>query len=134
MLGEEVQEIPLRDERDEGAADLQVAEVGDRHHGVADLAAELAEFLVREPQELVEQPELVQHLERRRMDRVTAEVPQEVRVLLEHHDRHPGARQQEPEHHPRRATADDAALDREGVARQGHRSLAAVGWSTMTGQ
>ena len=43
------------------------------------------------------------------MDGVAAEIPQEIRVLFQHDDRHTGAGQQESEHHPGRAAADDAA-------------------------
>ena len=43
------------------------------------------------------------------MDRVAAEVAQEVGVLLEHHDVDAGARQQQAEHHAGRPAADDAA-------------------------
>src|SRR5262244_4645861 len=43
------------------------------------------------------------------MDGVAAEVAQEVGVLLEHHDRDAGARQQETEHHAGGSTAGDAA-------------------------
>src|SRR5215211_1635581 len=43
------------------------------------------------------------------MKRVPAEVPQEVRMLLEHQHVDSLTRQHEPEHRPRRATADHTA-------------------------
>src|SRR5215831_2144408 len=66
-------------------------------------------FLVRQLEERVQQAELVDHLERGRVDGVAAEVAQEVGVLLEHHDRDAGARQQETEHHAGGSAAGDAA-------------------------
>ena len=47
------------------------------------------------------------------MHGVAAEVAQEVAVLLQHHGLHAGARQQEAQHHARRAAAHDAALGRD---------------------
>ena len=61
----------------------------------------------------VEQPELVHHLQRRRVDRVAAEVAQEVGVLLEHDDLDAGAREQQAEHHAGRPAAGDAAGGRD---------------------
>jgi hypothetical protein len=65
---------------------------------------------MRMHQELVEQSKLVHHFEGGGMDRVAAEVAQEVRVLLQDHDMDAHARQQEAEHHAGRPTANDAAL------------------------
>ena len=47
------------------------------------------------------------------MNRVAAEIAQEIGVLLQHHDVDAGARQQQSEHHPGGATARDAALRRD---------------------
>jgi hypothetical protein len=88
----------------------QVGEVGDGHALLAELGAELRHFLVRQLQEFVEQAKLVHHVQRRGMDGVTAEVAQEVAVLLQHDAFHPGARQQEAQHHAGRAATHDAAL------------------------
>ena len=44
------------------------------------------------------------------MDRVAAEIAEEIGVLLQHHYAHARAREQETEHHPGRAAAGDAAL------------------------
>jgi hypothetical protein len=43
------------------------------------------------------------------MDRVAAEVAEEVGVLLQHHDIDAGASEQKPEHHPGRPAAGDGA-------------------------
>jgi hypothetical protein len=49
---------------------------------------------VRERVELLEQAELVEQPQRRGMHGVAAEVSEEVRVLFQHCDVHPAARQQ----------------------------------------
>ena len=67
---------------------------------------------MRPAQERIEQAELVHDAQRRRMDRVAAEVAQEVGVLLEHDRAHSGASEQVAEHHSRRTAAGDAALRR----------------------
>ncbi len=58
-------------------------------------------------------PEFEHQFERRRMNRVAAEIAEEIGVLLQHHDMNAGARQQESEHHPGGAAAGDAALRRD---------------------
>src|SRR5262249_49007997 len=70
--------------------------------------SQLADLLVRTRQELVERPQLVHDLERRRVDRVAAEVAEEVAVLFEHEHVHAGAGQEDAEHHPGRPSARDA--------------------------
>ena len=112
-LREEVQEIPLRQERDELAARRQMREVRDRHGHLADLHDELMHLLMRQLQEVFEQSELVQDLERGRVDRVAAKVAQEVGVLLEHENLDAGPGEEEPEHHPGRPSTGDAAGRRE---------------------
>src|SRR5439155_10632605 len=66
----------------------------------------------RQGEEALEQAEVVEDVERGRMDGVPAEIPQEVGVLLQHADLHAGAREQIAEHQSRRAAAGDAALGR----------------------
>ncbi len=51
--------------------------------------------------------------EGRGMDGIAAEVAQEIAVLLQHHDPDARARQQEAQHHARRAAAHDAASGRD---------------------
>ena len=57
---------------------------------------------------VVAEPELVHEVERRRVNRVAAEVAEEVGVLLEHDDVDPAARQQKSEHDPGGTAAGDA--------------------------
>ena len=47
VLGDEIEEVPLRHEGDEPAAGRQMREVGDGNLDGADIAARLAGFLVR---------------------------------------------------------------------------------------
>jgi hypothetical protein len=136
LPGEEVQEVPLRHEGDEAAVCRQVPEVGDRERRVPDLGGQLRRLLVRQPQERLEQAELVDHLERGGVDRVAAEVAQEVGVLLEDQDLDAGPGQQEAEHHPGRPAAHDAAAHQGDLAR-GHGvspDRPRVGPSTPLGQ
>ena len=111
-VGEQVEEVPLRDHGDVGVGDAtrEAPEVADHQAlPVADRERDLLHPALRQGVEALAQAELVEQVERRRVDGVAAEVPQEVRVLLEHGDLDPGTGQQQPEHHPRRAAPDHAA-------------------------
>ena len=108
-IGEEVEEVPLRHQRDELAAGRQVGEIRESISPTAEICADAASFLVRQLEELVEQTELAHHVEGRGMDDVAAEVAQEVAMLLEHDDVDAGAREQEAEHEPARSASDDTA-------------------------
>jgi hypothetical protein len=116
--GEEVEEVPLRHESEESAARRQMREVGHRQDLVADRDAQSRHLLVRQAEEPLEHAQLVHDLEGRGVNRVAAEVAQEVGVLLEHDDVGPGTRQQQPERHSGRAAARDAAPDRDAFARR----------------
>jgi hypothetical protein len=124
VRGEEVEEVPLRHQRDELAVGGEVREVRTGVDAPLDLEVEPRDLLVGHAQELVEEAELVHQLEGRGMDGVAAEIAEEVGVLLEHHHLDPGAGEQEAEHHSRRAAAGDAAGGLEGTRRLrgvGHR-------------
>ena len=125
VRGEEIEEIPLRHQRDEFAVRRQMGKVGERDGGFADLAAEPLDARMRQLEELVEQAELVHQFQRRGMDGVAAEIAQEIGVLFQHRDGDAGARQQEAEHHPGRSAAGDAAggFDR----RRSHRTRNRLG-------
>src|ERR1700738_2305605 len=79
---------------------------------VSDLAPERSDFLMRTPQELVKQSELVHDLEGRGMDRIPPEIAQEIGMFFENENRDPGSGEQEAEHHPRGAPTGDAAANR----------------------
>ena len=68
---------------------------------IADDAADLADLLMRQLEEFVEQAELVHHFERRGMDGVAAKVAQEIGMLLQHQDIDAGAGEQKAQHHAR---------------------------------
>ena len=109
----------MRHQGNEFAACRQTAEIRDRDALVADLCGNVVDLLVRKLEKLVQQPELMHHLERRGMDRVAAEVAQEVLVLLQHDHVAPGAREQKAGHHAGRPAAHDAAAGRDGVVVNG---------------
>jgi len=55
--------------------------------------------------------QLVHDLERGWVNRIAAEIAQEVRVLLENHNLDACSRQEEPKEHSRRPSSDNAAFD-----------------------
>ncbi len=114
VADQKIEEIPLRHEGNELAARRQVGEIRDRERRVADLAFEFAGFVMGAPEKILEQAELVHQLEGRGMDRIAAEIAEEVGVLLEDEDADAGARQKEAQHHAGRAAARDGAADLHG--------------------
>ena len=82
---------------------------------VAELESEMMRLLMRQLQQIIEAAELVHQLEGRGMDRVAAEIAEEIGVLFQHHDIDAGARQQQPGHHPGRPTARHAASHRHSL-------------------
>ena len=113
VLGQEVEEVPLRHQRNEFAVRRQMAKIDQLNVFGADLRRQRFDFLMRQLQEFIDQAELEHQFERRRMNRVAAEIAEEIGVLLQHHDMNAGARQQESEHHSGGAAAGDAALRRD---------------------
>jgi hypothetical protein len=86
-----------------------MGEVRERIFLLAEERAQGRRLLVRQLEELVEQAELVHHVEGRRVDGVATKVAQEVGMLLEHDHVDAGTRQQEAEHQAARPASDDAA-------------------------
>src|SRR5439155_13149228 len=123
LAAEELQEVPLRDEGDVRRGDRQVAEVADDHVPAGDAPVDPVRLLVRQFQELGQQAQLVQDLQRRRVDGVAAEVAEEVGVLLQDGDVDPGPGQQQPEDHAGGPAADDAARGLDGVHRYPRSSI-----------
>ena len=89
--------------------------IGEDDVRLSDLAANLAQLLMRPIEEILKDPELVHDLERRWVDGVAAEIAQEIGVLLQHHDVDAGARQEKAEHHAGRAASGDGALCGDGL-------------------
>ena len=96
---EKAQEIPLRHEQQARGMYGQMREIGDRDGATVHAGREPLHLLVRQPEKRIEQTELVDHFQRRRMDRVAAKIPEEVAVLFQHHDVDAGPREQKAEHH-----------------------------------
>ena len=64
---------------------------------------------MRELEKIVQQAQFAHHLEGRGMDRIAAEVAEEIGVLFDNHDIDPGARQEQAGHHSRGAAAGNTA-------------------------
>ena len=99
LLLNKVEEIPLRHQRQEAAVSRQMSEIREGDRFAADLAGKLSHFLMRAFQELIQNAEFIHDIERGWMDRVAAEIAQEVRVLFEHENVHALARQKKAQHH-----------------------------------
>src|SRR5205823_6334870 len=74
LVGQEVQKIPLRHERQKLAVHRQVTEVAEYERGLADLARELAHLRVGQLEELFDEPKLVEDFQRRRVHGVAAKI------------------------------------------------------------
>src|SRR3546814_16910292 len=94
------------DLRDVRRGDGQVAEIGDRDRLPRDTRVDDGQFHMIAFEQLTQQPEFVEELERRGMDRVAPEIEEEIGVLFEHDRLDPGAREKQPRHPPRRPAAD----------------------------
>ena len=115
VVGDEVEELPLRHHRDEAAPRAQPRKVGDHRLRAADHRADVEGLVMRAFQECVEETKFVHHLECRRMHRVAAKVAQEIVVLLKHDDLDAGSREQERQHHAGGSATGDAASGRVSV-------------------
>jgi hypothetical protein len=80
----------------------QVCEVGDRHAFASDATGELTHFLMRALQELVDQSELIDNFECRRMNGVSAAVAGKVGVLSNTETRTPARARSNPSIMPAR--------------------------------
>src|SRR5437588_12037391 len=98
VLGNKIQEIPLRHEGEKFAMCRQVGKIRNFDRFTADVPRKLTDFLMWTFQKVLENAELIHELESRGMDRVSAEIAQEVGMLLEHHDVDPTPGEQEAQH------------------------------------
>ena len=85
-------------------------EIGDLELLSADQARERRRLVMRTRQQSIQQPELGEEVEGRGMHRIAAEIPQEIAMLLQHEGLHPGPREEQTGHHPRRAAADNQQI------------------------
>ena len=100
--GQEIQEIPLRHEGQEAVAGRQPAEIGDPVAAPADDAREVLHAALGEGAEALGEAQLVHQVEGGGVDRVAAEVAEEIRVLLQHGDVDARAGEEQSGHHPGR--------------------------------
>ena len=94
-VGEKVEKVPLRHQRNELAASRQISEIGELIWVTVEECADVQRFLVRQFEEIIEQAEFCHHVQRRGMNSVAAEIAQEVCMFFEHDDVDPGAGGQE---------------------------------------
>jgi hypothetical protein len=109
VIGQEIEEIPLRHERNEFAVRRQVGEIAQFQGCAAHDQTDCPGFLMRPGEKLIVQSKLVHDLQRRRVDGVSAEITQKIGMLLENQnlDTLPG--EKISQHHTGRAAPDDAA-------------------------
>src|SRR5206468_12390811 len=86
VIGEKIKKIPLRHERDEFATRGKFSEISDWHDLAIHHTSQLAHFLMRLFQELVEQPKVMHQLERRCMTSIATKIAVEVRVFFQDSD------------------------------------------------
>src|SRR4029077_3424440 len=84
LSSNEVQEVPLRHQSQESAMRGKMSEVRDRQGIAPDLARKFAHLLMGELQEIVQNAEFMHDLKSGRVNCVTAEVTQEIRVFFKH--------------------------------------------------
>ena len=108
VLGEEVEEIPLRHQRNELAARRQPGEIRKGVFAIPEEGTDGRRPLMGQPEELIEQAELAHELERRGVNGVAAKIAQEVAMFLQHHHIDAGTREQKAEHETARPAANNA--------------------------
>ena len=111
FLAKEIEEIPLRHHRNERRWRVEMGKIADRPIAAGNPELGRIYLVVRPLQEPLEHPELVEDFHRRRMDRVAAEIAEEVGMLFEHPDGTAGAREQQSGHHSRRSAANDDEVE-----------------------
>src|SRR5882724_2460556 len=92
----------------------QVTEIGDSHHFLAYLSRQLQYFLMRTRQKIFQNAQLVHEFKRGRMNGVSAEIPQKIRMLLKHTYIHACPGQKKAQHHAGWSSSGDAAASVDG--------------------
>src|SRR5262249_26124286 len=98
-----------RHERNERVFDIEAAKIAETDGCAAEQALHDLQLLMRKLQESVDQAEFVHHLQCRGVHGVTAEIAEEIGMLLQHYCLDARAPKQIAQHHTGRATANDAA-------------------------
>src|SRR6266550_3134407 len=83
LILDEIQKIPLRHEAEKLAARRQVSQIRERDKFIADLPADLSDFLMRTFEKLFDQTKFVDDFERGWMNRVATEIAKKISMLLE---------------------------------------------------
>ena len=107
---EELEEVPLRHQRDELAVRGHMPKIRALEVVISDDATHRSHALMWNPQKFFEQAELVDHLEARRMHGIAAEVAEEVGVLFQHGDADAAAGEEIAQHHACRSASGDTAF------------------------
>ena len=110
LVGQQVEEVPLRDEHQVAVAAGQPGEVGHGEAAVGEGHPQLARLASGQLGRLLLQPQLFEEGQRRGVHGVAAEVPEEIGVLLQDHDIDILACQQKPEHQTSRTASDHTHL------------------------
>jgi hypothetical protein len=88
-----------------------MAHVGNGDLAVGDAGGERADLVVRPLQELVEEAELAKDLERRGMNGISAEITEEIGMLLEHLHGAAGEGEEQARHDSGRTAASDDEIE-----------------------
>jgi hypothetical protein len=107
MFAEEIQKVPLWHQRKEAALRSEIRHITEKGRFPTDDGADFSDFLMGAFQKFAEQTQFMHGLKSRRMNGVTAEVSQEIGVLLQDQDFDSRPRQEVSEHHPGGASASD---------------------------
>src|SRR5262249_20381323 len=91
--GKKMEKSPLRHHGNDPTSGSWVCEAHEPHQLIADYARKTTRFLVRQFEELVEQAELADDLERRGMNGIAAEIAEKIRMLFKDHHLDTGARE-----------------------------------------
>ncbi len=108
--GDELEEARLGEHQHVRVAGLQAGEVGEDGGAAGGLNGEPGNLGVAQPEQPVRQAQLLHHLHDRGIDGVAPKLAVEVLACLEQRHRDAPARQEEPQHDPRRPAADDATV------------------------
>jgi hypothetical protein len=111
LLRQEIEEIPLRHQRDEAALDRKMAHIRNGNLPIGDPRSQGANLVMGPLQERAQQPKLAQQLERGRMDRIPSEIAEEIGMFLEHGDLATGSSEQESSHDSCWSAAGDYDLE-----------------------
>ena len=109
-LREEAEKIGLRHDHHVGVARLQTSEIHQRQCALWRVQRDAAHLRVRQRMQRFGKTDLVEHVERRCVHRVTAEIAVEILVHFQQRHVDTAARQQQGSHHPGRTAADENAL------------------------